>query len=258
MTHFTHCKLRLGDNMAALHLLRKLAQKYPDHQFVHACFLEYFAQRIQLGEMIEDLPNISLIPMGTQPPESLDAWKGQEGLWYNHPLKNNYVAFFLDFYALLAAQMGLESPIKNGFDMLFDYPAIKKDVCNGQEWDFLVVNSAPMSGQFRGFNQGEMDALAVDLSSRYDVITTSPVKNAVCTRAAGTTVSGIGNISLHVKYIVMVSTGPSWATFNPFNLETVQKRIILLDTERINLAPNTVHVSSVAQARAELEKAGLL
>ena len=258
MIHFTHCKLRLGDNMAALHLLRKLAQKYPGHEFVHACFLDYFAQRVQLGEMIEDLPNISLIPMGAQPPESIDTWKGQEGLWYNHPLKNNYVAFFLDFYALLAAQMGLESPIKCGLDMLFDYPAIQKDICNGQEWDFLVVNSAPMSGQFKGFSQAEMDYFTVDLTGRYNVITTSPVGNIPCTRTQGITVSGIGNISLHVKYIVMVSTGPSWATFNPWNLKTVQKRIILLTTERINLTPNTVHVASVEQARVELEKAGLL
>jgi hypothetical protein len=256
--HHTFCAFRLGDNMAHLQLLRKLAQAHPDHKFIHACRLDYCAQRLQLGEMIADLPNIRLHELGEEPNGSINAWKGVRGLWYGHALKNDYIAFYLEFYGLLCAQMGLPCPILNAEDILFDYPAIRRDV-DDVEWDMLLVNSAPMSGQFQGFREREFEQLAQDLAMRkLRVVTTSPVGAIPCTQHAKLSVTGIGNVSLRCSYVVMVSTGPSWATFNVWNRETVKARVIFLDSERIGLSPHTIHVSSMEAARGALKGLGLL
>jgi hypothetical protein len=56
----------------------------------------------------------------------------------------------------------------------------------------------------------------------------------------------------------MVSSGASWATFNIFNISTVELRIIVLDNERVNIAPNTVHVCNEGEVLAVLKQKGLL
>jgi hypothetical protein len=56
----------------------------------------------------------------------------------------------------------------------------------------------------------------------------------------------------------MVSTGPSWPTFNIYNQATVELRIIMLDNEKINIAPNTVHVSNEDQIWEVLKAKKLL
>ena len=56
----------------------------------------------------------------------------------------------------------------------------------------------------------------------------------------------------------MVSTGPSWTTFNVWNRKTVKLRLILLDVEQLNLGGNTVQASTREAARAILVEHGLL
>ena len=72
------------------------------------------------------------------------------------------------------------------------------------------------------------------------------------------TVTDIGALSRHCNAIIMVATGPSWPTFNIFNQSTVELRIILLDNEKINMTPNTVHVQNEAGVLAVLTKTGLV
>ena len=76
--------------------------------------------------------------------------------------------------------------------------------------------------------------------------------------AYGLSVTDIGKISQNCHTILMVSTGPSWPTFNIFNQESVKLRIILLDSERVNLSPNTIHCDSIRGAEFALKKFWLL
>lgn len=66
----------------------------------------------------------------------------------------------------------------------------------------------------------------------------------------------IGLSSQNCRFILMVSTGPSWPTFNVWNRDT--PRIILIDHERINITPNTAHCSSVEAVRKILKERGQL
>ncbi len=253
--HRTHCIQALGDNLAHLHFLRKLAVSYPDHRFIHQCMPQHLPQ---LAEMIEDLGNISLEPMQRVDLGSIEAWKNAEFVWETHPLRNAYAEFYIEFFRYLARRMGLESPIEKPEDLLFDYPALKKPTALDAPFDFLIVNSMPLSGQFR--DTTSMDGIIAALAARYTVIVTqpTPVPNVVCTQSHGQSVTGIGRLSTLCKYIVMISTGPSWTTFNIWNVDSIAFRLILIDPERIGLSKNTVQASTVAAAEIALKEAGLL
>ena len=126
--------------------------------------------------------------------------------------------------------MGLGSPFRHVTDLLFDYPALL-DPINGAgkcEWDFLVVNSRPCSGQFMAYDRVEYMTPLIGklLAKGYSVVTTqktekddewSKAGRYACTVDHELSISAIGRLSLQCRHHVMVSTGPSWPTFNIWN-----------------------------------------
>jgi hypothetical protein len=270
MHHFTHCALRLGDNLAHLHFLRSLAKANPRHHFVHFAHLCYIAQ---LSEVVCDLSNVQVMSLervsaAPKTPqefwsmkplhvESIDAWKNAGGYWERHALRLDYAQFYLGHCAMLADAMGLISPMRAVQDIPFDYPALLS--WKYEAFDFLVVNSTPKSGQLPAYNVTEMNDLVGKLSNKYKVITTAPTPHACgCTQEHGMTVSQIGALSCFCKYVVAVSTGPSWTTFNKFNAHSMALRVVLIDKEEVKISPRTVNVNNVSAARHELQIAGLL
>lgn len=254
----THCALRLGDNLAHLHFLRKVAAQNPSMTFTHAAHLCYMNQ---LSEVIYDVPNIRLIPIEYKEADSIDVWKNAGGFWENHVLKNNYGLFGVAFFRMLAEKMGIASPLEKPSDLLFDYPAIKKAAKICEPFDCLIINSRPMSNQWQRYNEQEMTALIAVVARRMKTITTARCRiDVACTDDPKLqhTVTTIGTLSLSCKYIVMVSTGPSWPTFNVWNTETIKRRVILIDDENVNIAPNTVCCKTVTDARKMLELEGVI
>jgi len=268
--YVTHCALRLGDNLAHLHFIRHLALLHPEDRFVHYAHAPYL---FQLKDVVRDLRNVVLMDLDTNGhgdywrmvPNgggSIDAWKNAGGFWINHPLKNYYAEFFIEFFHHLSARMGLESPFTKTEDLLFDYPCLHdpSDNATCAPFDFLVINSNPMSGQASGFLPVEMSSLIDELhSKKYSIITTAHSGvNCTCTAFTGMTVTQIGRLSQSCKYILMVSTGPSWPTFNVWNVDSVKKRVVIIDSEIIGLSKNTEQVRTVHQARLALVTAGIL
>lgn len=269
MNHVTHCALRLGDNLAALHFLRSLALAHPRDTFTHYAHLSYLAQ---LSEVVCDVPNLNVKSIesvcdapknaadfwGMKPRfPSVDLWKNAGGFWARHPLRLNYAQFYLGHCAKIADDMGVQNTMRAVQDIPFNFPALT--AWKYEPFDFLVVNSQPKSGQLPAYNVAEMNALIGTLSNRYKVITTAPTPHACgCTQEHGMTVAQIGALSRFCKYIVAVSTGSSWTTFNTFNADSVKLRVVLIEKEEVKISPNTVNVNNVSGARHELQIAGLL
>ena len=268
--HITHCALRLGDNLAALHFLRSLAVANPSHRFTHYAHLTYIAQ---LSEVVCDLRNLhvcSLESVSNSPEDvaefwsmkpcfaSLDLWKNTNRQWENHPLRLDYAQFYLAFCYQKSRAMGLAPEIWRVDQIPFNYPALA--AWKYEPFDFLVVNSHPQSGQLPAYNEGEMNRLVGALVARgYRVITTAHTPHPCgCTRDHGMTISQIGALSRFCKYIVAVSTGSSWTTFNAMNEDSVALRVVLIDKEEVKISPRTVNVNNVSAARHELTIAGLL
>ncbi len=240
-TYYTHCDFHFGDNMAHLHFLRAASKAIPDMVFkhrLHGCYIK------QCAEMVRDVPAISLVPETTDGPEwktSRNVWKNAHGYWENHPRRLDYAEFYLDWFSLLAREIGQPPLFKSNDELLFDYPALLHDVCPGRTWDFLVVNSKPCSGQLPAFNcDNYMDPLLEALVAKgYRVLATMPtaVRGVECTMSLGLSLTGIGNASLRSTHHVMVSTGPSWGALNKWNygMDRPGARIVMLGQERLNL-----------------------
>ncbi len=251
----THNAYHLGDNLVHLNFLRKVAIANPDRAFVHAAQWQYLRQ---LQDVVSDVRNIELKDYNyLTPADSIDAWRGAKQFWYSHPDRNDFVKFHVEaWFPYLSDRMGVENPIKCAKDMLFDYPAIKqarKSTFNG--CDILFISNAPGSGQFPAFDPYALAHLAGKLAANHHKLinpaSPQPGK-AFCS------LSEIGYFSLHCHTILMVSTGPSWPTFNVWNQESVKNRIILLEPERVNLSPNTMHCATIDEAAEVLKGAGLL
>jgi hypothetical protein len=256
MIHHTHCSLRLGDNLQHLQFLRGLAKANPQHHFRHAAHTGYLPQMI---EVVADIPNITLATLESKAVESMEVWKNHDGYWENHPNRHDYVGFYLEFFRRLAAEMGLQTEMRTAADFLFDYPALKQEF--GKPFDFLVVNSPPMSNQAQGYDRTEMLTLISSLvAAKRSVVCTHrvPIPGVAYTQDHGLTVTGIGALSRVCKYIVMVSTGPSWPTFNIWTNETCALRVIIIDDDRVGIGRNAEQVKTFRAAQALLVEKGIL
>lgn len=180
------------------------------------------------------------------PPDALNSWIGYKNFFYQHQKRRDWVAFHLDWFAYLSDRIGIENPIKDKADLLFDYPVLK--VLPPMNYDYLIINSPPGSGQLPDYHPEWFNNLVRDLcNAGKKVITTYPTGMAECTLEQHITVSGIGALSKGAKHIISVDTGPLWTTFNVHNTHTVQSRTVYGTTfDCIDLAPSVVCKGSLA------------
>lgn len=239
-TVYTFEDHNLGDSLVFLHLLRALAKRYKEHQFVHFCGAHHHAN---LKEVVADVPTIHLFPFeGTMwqnhREEATCVWKNFDHFWEHAHDRWRWSEFMLNHHHWTAMRMGgFGSPFKSPHDLLFDYPALQENI-PGDSWEFLIVDAEPCSGQFRPMAQhgsGHLNQfIALLKNAGHDVITTSQCKKD------GLTVSQIGALSLKCTHVVGVMSGPAWACISTHrhHLHCTEGRrtIFLLDNgERLNL-----------------------
>jgi hypothetical protein len=259
MTFDFYNNFHLGDCLLQLFFMRKCAGPRTGDRFILYCHNQYHKQ---LQEMIEDTNNVALKPFNEKPAHAFNSWIAADEIWQHRIGKHghDHLDFLLEWFSLMAQKTGIgESPFKCKADLLFDYPALLKPTpLAGKEFDFLVVNAPALSGQFN-FDHREMDDLIEKIAARHRVVVTTPtrVPGVECTMNHGISVTGIGNISINCPYQVIVSTGPSWPTFNTFGAKNVKLRVVLLSQTRLNHAGFTP-ADGIPDAVSELSKAGLI
>lgn len=258
----TYNAYHLGDNLLTLHYLRGLAKAYPAFHFTHAAPATYLGQ---LAPLAADLPNLSLSALhdSPPPPTAHNAWLGADGWFYGQPDRHDFVAIYLRHFRRLSQALGLPSPFTKARDLLFDYPALESplpaELDDGHR--ILVINSAPQSGQFPAYDPAAFDRIVRDLrNAGHIVATTSPSPHAsLCTQDTRMDITAIGRLSQTATAIIGVPTGPMWPTFNIWNADTIKTRILLLDTERVDILPeHTMHANHLSLVPELLQSAGLL
>jgi hypothetical protein len=253
--------LHLGDNLVHLHFLRKLAQAYPEIHFTHGANEAHLAQ---LYPLWQDLPNLKVESIVGVGQGAINAWCGAGAWWYQQPSTADWCGTMIRWFHELANLMGLECPIREPRDMLFDYPALIHRVPGGADLpmnvDFLIINSPPRSGQWSGFSLEAFDQLCEHLDKFGRVLTTHPsmVDGVRCTQADRLDVTGIGKLSQQSRVIIGCVTGPMWPCLNIWNADTVKLRIHLQDREHVNMAPNTTHANSLSLVPEILKDRGFL
>jgi len=210
----TYSEYHLGDQLIHLNYLRKVCQENPDVECIHYCKQEYLPQLLPL---CENLP-ITLQDLQHKG-DAVNSWIGADGYFYHSPLKRNWVAFHLDWFSYLSNQLDVLNPMQNPDTFLFDYPELAKK--KYPHYDYLVINSVPMSGQLPDYQPWWFIKLVnkyKDLG--YCVITTLPTGACESTLELNMSVTDIGALSKSCKSIVAVDTGPLWTTYNIWNKET--------------------------------------
>ena len=254
----THIEAGLGDTLLHLHFLRKLAAAYPELDFVHAYGIDY---RVQYEEFLKGCGNIKLVRLDEAGPDSIDCWRNAPTTRGTLSSNDSWVEFYIKLFERIAAFMGLENPIKEPSDMLFDEAAIPAADTSAlsSSFDFLVINTPPNAIQFDPAKKDRfyLDPL-IDALKRAgrSIVCTSATKipGVPVTIDHGISVCGIGKLSLTAKNIVMISCGASWLTFNVWNRNT--PRIVLILHDIFELPGNMVTVGSIQETFKLLKKSG--
>lgn len=132
-------------------------------------------------------------------------WRGQEDI--------------IGFLTQWSGQMSIEagSPrIFSRFDMLADWHAINHPVNDVPEFDALVINCQPQSGQVPRFNNAELEALIGIIAKKHRTVCTNPTVNSDVT-VIDKTVSEIGSLANRAQFVVAIASGGSWGIHNVFN-----------------------------------------
>lgn len=242
---FSHLDYHLGDNFVALNYMRRVVAADSSIEFTHAALPQYFQE---LAPVIADTPNVHLIDIRHRRSDSIDVWKNRGGRFYPHPKRNDWVAYHLEFFKDLSAELGVVNPMLEPHDFLMDYPAIK--TFEFQPVDCIFINGPPLSGQLRGVSPQDLEMLVNLLRRNYSVMTTEEMKEK------GLSLTALAAMSLKCKYIIGVATGPMWPMLNIWNDDKL--KLFLLNNERVNISPNTHHAESLAQAMNVLKREGVL
>lgn len=210
----------------------------------------------QVREMVNGLVDVEVLT-SEAPKEALSTWIAcgrfeDRGVRYEHNI--DLIEYLCRWGNEIARENGSEFWFERG-DLLASFPAILRNFA-APEFDVLVVNSPPRSGQCPRWEQREMDCLIHELSNNCRVIQTNTpyemflgvIKASLC---------NIGNLSLRAKLVIAVAAGPAFGALNVWRTCPIY---LLLDPIRLDYgeAHPVTHCASVGELRERLTKDGWL
>ena len=212
----TYNEYHLGDQLIHLNYLRRLGLPA-----THYCKAEYHKQ-LQLLVLDTD---IVLMDLPAKPQDAVNAWIGADNFFYDHPMKEHWVPFYLHWFERLSGRLDVQEVVFSEDDLLFDYPALM--AIQAEQYDYLIINSPPKSNQLPSFSQETFKRMAQELLDQGNtVISTYPLQICPNTLEKGLDVTQIGILSKAVKHIIAVDTGPLWTTYNVHNKDKVLSRTV--------------------------------
>lgn len=240
---FTHIRWNFGDNAIHIHYLKIIAYKHPEITFFH------FVKKSYINDLkfyVNGLNNIIILDLFYCPVFSLDVWKNADQFWFKHFKKSDFVEFYIDFFDNFSAKIGLENPIKNKKDFIFSGKLFINKSKKFSNYDWFIVNSMPLSGQFKS-GIVELDDFCVKLSKRFSIITTRKIQDIPCTTDYNMSMCDIAAQSIKCKIHLMISTGPSWFVLNTINCNKSKGIFLLLDHEEVIFSDNMKVMRSVKE-----------
>lgn len=218
-----------GDNLLNLKFFYNISDILRENNItIHYYYnTEYVKNRDELDRYVErDI--VKLHPLEEKPANAVELWMGNNVSHINRVPSMDL--FFAAFYQKILTYMGLDRlGIDTSLYQKENYllPIYDKLPTKFKDVDILFINGEPKSAQF-AYNKAETDAICVELSKRYRVVTTSPVNDMIpCTFTDGLKLQDIGAISTHAKYIVGTNTAPLIPCFNSYTKQNVKKWIFV-------------------------------
>jgi hypothetical protein len=242
MIIFTKNDYHLGDNVFICIFFSKIIKYIEDNNIFinHYCLKEHIDQ---VKEFIYS-KNIQVFDLNEIPnnKEIINLWIGCNEYNYNYyhgffgannMVIESYDIFLRNFYNNVLKMLNFPIIIENfifdndNLDFLELAKKINEKTNNKYiNIDFLIVNSAPQSGQLI-YDKNEWDRIITLFHNKYNVITTQKVENVKCTRDDNLSVKDIASISTNVKQIIAIDTGPTAGMYNKYTINNADNIYIL-------------------------------
>tara|TARA_R110002051_G_C8638411_1_gene485839 strand:+ start:187 stop:879 length:693 start_codon:yes stop_codon:yes gene_type:complete len=222
-------KFHLGDCLFQLYYLRALDQY---------CIFYVIPSYIPELEFHNN-GKIILKPLHEKTDKSIDTWIGNylfdrlEGNSVYNSIDNKYDQIYMRWFDEMSAELGIANP----FEWPIKHPELKKAPI---KYDWLIINSNPLSGQWRGYDEKEMDQFIKELPGYK--ITTKPIEGIECTN---TNILEIGKISIQSKRIIAINTGPIVPCLNKHNIN--KDFFVLTESTGYTFTNNVKKLSEITQ-----------
>jgi hypothetical protein len=175
-----------------------------------------------------------------------DLWIGSNDYdynWYNAIVEPiiSYDTFFCKYYNNILKFMNISVTIKKFVynDTSLNERCIDINLRTNNYYnniDYLINNSQPRSQQF-DYNIHEFNNYIIELSKKYNIVTTQKVENIKCTRDYNLTAKDIASISLNIKNFIVIESGIIAGLYNDYLVENP-------DVIVYNLSKYDYHVTS--------------
>ena len=248
-----NCQYHIGDYLLQQNYNIKLVkQEYP-HLIINFWSPPEFREELDahVPNHLKDRIVYKPYGGGDRPAGSVESWIGRDG-WQTRRKETKWPYCmwdeqYIEFFDLLSRDLGVQNPIKTPYDFLFDTPTLLQPNVLTKHYDYLVLNSQPMSGQCSFFSaQAFKDLVKTLHDSGSTVVTTerTEVEDVPATRDYMLKLIDIGNLSTQVDNIIGVHTGTWHNTMNIFNIDKVKRRFVVND-HRVNFThPSCIYADS--------------
>ena len=215
----------LGDCIQTIHFLTNASEKN-DVIFNFICNPAYHNQLQEL--LVNHKQKIKLINFINPAETCIETWVagyGNYGKINEESVKiNGYLdqaTSFLMHWINVSEIMNIKCPFTTKIDLIFNQSVLQEECKHNQQYDYLFINSQPLSLLYENFNEESISFLHKLKANNKTVITTKKIEDYPCTLDYGLTVVEIGKLAKNVKNIVSVNTGPLHLTMNKWSLPRI-------------------------------------
>ncbi len=231
-TFYLYNKYHLGDNVFNIIFFNKITPYLKKRGLK----IEYFMEEGYIGQVSEFVKDVDVIQLKRlnerENKNALEAWINNREIILNHELqiKIGFDTYYIYFFNQICGKMGIHYSIMDlkyiDNDLRDRYNLLKNKYIEYGDLDILIINSEPLSGQFR-YNKTEWNRFINYLNRKYRIVTTLKVHNTgsniPCTMDNNLSIKDIASLSTKVRYIISINTGPFVGCYNVDTLQNVEK-----------------------------------
>lgn len=226
-----YCIAHLGDNIFTFIYLDNIKKYLIDNNV----YIDYYIKNEYVSQVQEffNIENIKIFSIDNLPGNVMkyDIWIGNSQ-WNSVPRNDStesFNTFLLKYFKLFSSIINI--PFEKDIFMYNGNELVNMQnnmVDQLKNIDILVINSHPMSGQYKNYNVEEWGVVIKELNKKYKVITTLKIDGVSCTLDYGLTIKQIAAIGTSVKYIIAINTGPFIPLLNDTVVNT-EKKVFVFD-----------------------------
>jgi len=259
--YYTKNAWHLGDNIFCCIFFSKIKKYIEDNNI----FIQHYCEfdNVEQTKDFINTNNISIFDITELPQDKpvIDLWIGSTEYEYNY-YNNfaNYDEFLKNFYNNILVSLKFPIVIH---DFVFDdeegdFLLREKEINNRtndyyKNIDILIINGKPKSNQLE-YDQTVWDTIIKKFATHMNVVTSQKVDGIKCTRDYNLTAKDIACISINVKTIIAIDSGPATGLYNKYVINNAKVVYYLCSQDKCHTSfPNFVKKKNITDIEDLLE-----